>query len=87
MEKHNFKIGDKVKLKDPRPFPHLGTRVLTIVDLDCGYKYLPVWYEGMSWSYFPVLPSEIKHVVKVGEQLLFSFMSEATKLHSNLKGE
>ena len=74
MNEHNFKIGDKVRLKDHVNFKCKG-KVLTIVDLDCGYKYIPVKWEGMRWAYFPLLPSEIEHLVKVGEQLLFSFMT------------
>ena len=69
-----FKIGDKVKLKDPQQFA-FGGKILTIVAGDCGDKYIPVVFEGMRVSeYFPVKPCEIKKVNVIGEQLLFSFM-------------
>ena len=75
MDKGNFKIGDKVRLKNPKTFPHLGTKVLTITEADCGDKFIPVNYDGMRVSgYFPLYPFEIEHLVKVGEQLLFAFM-------------
>ena len=72
MIKHNFKIGDKVKLKNPKPFPHLGTRVLIILGSDD--KFVFVEDKHGSSGYFPLYPKEIDHVVKVGEQLLFQFM-------------
>lgn len=75
MEKHNFKVGDKVRLKDPKQF-RLGTKTLTIIDYGCGNLYLPVWYEGMKYNYFPVKPFEIEHISRKGEQLTFSFMGE-----------
>ena len=36
MKKHNFKIGDKVKLKNPRSFS-LGTEILTIIRFEEGF--------------------------------------------------
>ena len=76
MVKHDFKAGDKVKLKPcyAKRFPSVGAQTLTIVEADCGDKYIPVWHKEMNWKYFPAKPCEIEHVVKVGEQLLFSFM-------------
>lgn len=72
MREHNFKIGDKVKLKDPESFPYLGTKVLIIIGFDG--KYVQVkdgrWQDG----YFPLYPEEIEHVSRKGEQLTFSFM-------------
>lgn len=75
MNKHNFKIGDKVKLKPPWRFS-CGGKVLTVVDIDCGYKYIPVRWEGMKGVCFPLLPDEIEPVIKVGEQLTFEFMQQ-----------
>ena len=81
MVKHSFKVGNTVKLK-PRYvklFPSVGAQTLTIVEGECGDRYIPVWHKGMKWTYFPLKPCEIEHAIKVGEQLLFNFMSEATK--------
>ena len=74
MVKHSFKIGDKVKLKDPTQFA-FGRKILTIVAGDCGDVYMPVIFEGMKvQGYFPVKPCEIEKVNIKGQQLLFSFM-------------
>ena len=69
----NFKVGDKVKLKNPKSFS-LGTEVLTIVRLE--EKFIKITWGGVKAREFPLYPDEIKHIVKVGEQLLFSFMDE-----------
>ena len=76
MDKHDFKVGDKVKLTPfyAKQFPSVGAQTLTIIKADCGDKYIPVWHKDMQWSYFPVKSCEIEHVVKAGQQLLFSFM-------------
>ena len=75
MVKHSFKIGDKVKLKDPKQFV-FGRKILTIVEGNCGDKYIPVIFEGMEVSgYFPLYPHEIEKVNVIGQQLLFSFMT------------
>lgn len=77
MDTKGFKIGDKVKLKPPyvKQFPSVGVHTLTIVEGYCGESYIPVWHKGLPWRYFPLKPCEIEHAVKVGEQLLFSFMT------------
>ena len=73
MVKHNFKVGDKVRLKDPKVFPHLGTKILTVIDFS--NKFANVRHKGMiKGAYFPLYPCEIEHIIKVGEQLLFAFM-------------
>lgn len=75
MNKHSFKIGDSVKLKDHISFTCKG-KVLTITKEagDDYSRYIHVVYEGVRGLYFPLLPDEIEPAVKVGEQLLFSFM-------------
>lgn len=75
MDRKGFKIGDKVKLKDCVNFRCKG-KVLTIVKEagDDFSKYLHVTYEGIKGSYFPLKSDEIEHAVRIGEQLLFSFM-------------
>ena len=74
MKKHNFKIGDRVRLKYPNKF-NLGTKVCIVISSErCGDEFIPVWYEGLIGSYFPIFPQEIEHVTRVGEQLMFSFM-------------
>jgi len=74
MVRYNFKIGDNVKLKNPRQF-RCGAKVLTIVkEAEDSNKYLHVTYEGINYTYFPLLPHEIEHVSRKGEQLTFSFM-------------
>ena len=73
MDNHNFKIGDRVRLKDPRPFPHLGTRVLTIIEIED--KFINVEDKQVDCGYFPLYPIEIERAIKVGQQLLFDFMT------------
>lgn len=74
MNNSNFKVGDKVRLRNPKQFS-LGTRILTIIDSDCGGKFIPVWYKGIKGGwYFPLKPCEIELVNEKGKQLLFDFM-------------
>ena len=75
MKKHNFKVGDKVKLKDPRDWS-MGDKVGIIVRFTA--PYIQVDWEGIDeWKKnYPHLPKEIEHIVKVGEQLMFSFMED-----------
>ena len=73
MIKHNFKIGDKVELKNPGTFS-LGIDVLTIVRIE--KQFIKVIWGGVKKREFPLYPCEIKHVVKIGQQLLFSFMGD-----------
>lgn len=80
MVEKGFKIGDKVKLKNPASFS-CGDKVLTIIK-EAGKdnnKFIYVTYEGESCKYFPLYPDEVELAVKVGEQLTFAFMSEITK--------
>lgn len=70
-----FKVGDKVKLKNPKQFS-CGAKVLTIikeVKVEDN-KFIHVIYKGLKGKYFPVMPHEIEKVVTEGQQLLFSFM-------------
>jgi len=69
--KHNFKIGDKIKLKNPKSFS-LGTATLVIVRFDG--EYIKVTWGGVSKREFPLLPNEIEIAIRVGEQLMFNFM-------------
>ena len=71
MIKHNFKIGDKVTLKNPGSFS-LGIETLTIIRFE--QNFIKVIWGGVKEREFPLYPCEIKHIVKVGQQLLFSFM-------------
>lgn len=73
MTKHNFKIGDRVKVKEPQ-YWSMNTRIGTVVGED--EYYINVTYEGGGtlWKNYPHLPREIEHVIKKGEQLMFSFM-------------
>ncbi len=71
MNKHSFKIGDKVRLKNPKSFS-LGTETLTIVCFD--QKFIKVIWGGMKEREFPLYPDEIEKVNVIGQQLLFSFM-------------
>ena len=74
MDKKSFKIGDKVKLKPGyiRRFRQ-GTKTGEVVLI--GATYIRVVYGGQRHCCgFPYMPHELEHAVKVGEQLLFSFM-------------
>ena len=78
MKNHSFKVGDTVKL----------TGVFCgISSTDTGIVVGFGGYINVRWSgsldkclscglSYPHKPSEIEHAVKVGEQLLFSFMLE-----------
>ena len=70
MDKKGFKVGDRVKLKNPRDFSHLGSMILTIMEFDSKFV-LVNW--GCAET-FPLYPNEIAHAVRVGEQLMFAFM-------------
>jgi hypothetical protein len=76
MAKESFKIGDRVRLTDPRNWD-MGNPIGLIITFDrC---YVRVLWEGTKWNKdkgYPHLPHEIEHVVKVGEQLTFNFMKE-----------
>lgn len=78
MIKHSFKIGDKVKLKNS-DFWDMGNPIGVVIVFDRCYIRVSwkgtKWEEGKSGTY-PHLPKEIKHTVKVGEQLLFNFMKK-----------
>lgn len=75
MAKHNFKIGNKVKLKTPGDW-NMGDRVGIIVRFTAPYIRVD-WAGKEAWvKGYPHLPKEIKDIVKVGEQLMFSFMGE-----------
>jgi hypothetical protein len=77
MEKHNFKIGDKVKLKDWVRFSCKGKVLIVVKEAEDDFsRYIHVTYEGVWGSYFPLLPDEIEPAIKVGEQLMFSFMTQ-----------
>ena len=71
MRSYNFKIGDKVKLKNPGSFS-LDTETLKIIRFE--NQFIKVTWGGVKEREFPLYPCEIEHVIKVGEQLLFSFM-------------
>lgn len=71
MDKKGFKIGDRVKLKEGYFFGCRG-KTLTVTAFENGYVYV-IW-DGINAEYFPLYPDEIESAVKVGEQLLFSFM-------------
>ena len=76
MIKHNFKIGDKVKLTlvHIHMFPQT-TEIGKVVGFDD--DYILVSYNGCPYKEgFPYVEGEIESVVKVGEQLLFSFMED-----------
>ena len=72
MSNHNFKIGDKVKLKPSyiRQFKQ-GTKHGEVIGFND--KYIRVKYKGRECG-FPYKPNELEFVVKVGEQLMFNFM-------------
>lgn len=75
MNNGDFKIGDKVKLKSPEQWS-MGNSIGTVVGFDdCHVFYVRVTWEGGYWRDYPHLVREIKHVVKIGEQLEFSFMT------------
>ena len=71
MIKHSFKIGDKVKLKNPKNLS-LGTQTLTIVRFHG--KFIKVTWGELKEREFPLYPREIECVLRKGEQLQFAFM-------------
>lgn len=66
-----FKVGDKVRLKNPKSFS-LGSETLTIICFDG--KFIKVIWGGQKEREFPLYSDEIEPVLRVGEQLLFEFM-------------
>lgn len=76
MDKEGFKIGDKVKLKGGSYGRYRGNDIGEVVNIDV---YIEVLWGGnlkRKLGIYPHRASEIEHVVKVGGQLLFSFMNE-----------
>jgi len=68
MGKHNFKIGDKVKLKSEyTKYFKQGTKVGEIIDFSG--SYIRVKYIGKD-NGFPYKPHEIERAARVGEQLM-----------------
>lgn len=68
MNKKGFKVGDKVRLKDPRGWAIGGVGVVVGFD-----GYIRVTWSirsGASGVSFPHLADEIEHAVRVGEQLM-----------------
>ena len=74
MNEHSFKVGDKVKVKNPKEWC-MNTRIGTIVGFD---TYIRVTYDGGDalWNKYPHLACEIEKVPIKGQQLLFSFMPQ-----------
>lgn len=77
MDKHSFKIGDRVKLKGGS-YCGISGNDIGIVKDSKGYYIEVLWtgYLKERLGYYPHKVSEIEPAVKVGEQLLFSFMGE-----------
>ena len=79
MIKHNFKIGDKVKLKGS--FCGIsGNDTGKVVKVKVGGYIRVLWGGDLGrklgkGDLYPHTPHEIEHIVKVGEQLLFNFMT------------
>lgn len=73
MDKKSFKIGDKVRLKNPESFL-LSTEILTIIRFE--EKFIKVIWGGRKEREFPLYPDEIEYVSRKGEQLMFSFMEK-----------
>jgi len=74
MAKHNFKIGDKVKLKDPNSWENIGDSIGEVMGLIPPYIRVG-WGGSQKWMRnYPHRPGEIEYVIRKGEQLLFSFM-------------
>lgn len=72
MIKHNFKKGDKVKLKDPKGWS-ISNHIGKIVGFD---MYVWVCWDkpGNLYKRFPHLVRELEHAIKIGQQLEFGFM-------------
>lgn len=74
IAKHNFKIGDRVKLKYAHDWENIGDIIGVIIRFTAPYIRVD-WGGEQKWKRdYPHLPKEIEHTIKVGEQLLFSFM-------------
>lgn len=76
MIKHDFKIGDNVKLTPDyiHIFPQT-TEIGKVVGFDD--DYILVSYNGCCYKKgFPYVSKEIECVVKIGEQLMFEFMND-----------
>lgn len=72
MNKHGYKIGDKVKLKHPKRWS-MCTQIGVVVGFD--EYYIRVSYKGnVCYEDYPHLPREIYKVSRKGEQLEFAFM-------------
>ena len=77
MIKHNFKIGDRVRLKNGSYCGIYSKDTGKVVGIK---RYIEVlWGESLgkrlcSNTAYPHKPNEIEHAAKVGEQLLFNFM-------------
>lgn len=71
MDKRGFKVGDRVKLKEPKKWSVGGIGIITGFDI-----YIRVKWEngGHRKDNFPHLPRELEHAIKVGQQLEFNFM-------------
>ena len=70
MDKHNFKIGDKVKLCSPK-YWRQGNDIGVIV---CVSYYIRVSHKRDKQGTL-YLPSEIYKVITKGQQLEFAFMT------------
>jgi len=72
MSEHNFKKGDKVKLRKPKCWS-MGDSVGEVVGFDP--PFIRVTWKGKVYQEdYPHLVREIEYVMKVGEQLTFGFM-------------
>jgi len=87
MKKHNFKVGDKVKVTTLclQKWPiyegiksevsgYDGQYIIVKFISDCDRGVLISKGYADKNSTFPFLPEEIEPVLQVGEQLLFNFM-------------
>ena len=79
MKKHNFKIGDRVKLKGSYCGVS-GNDIGEVIDVSTYIKVLWSGYLGRclggTSKIYPHRAREIEHTAAVGEQLLFDFMEE-----------
>ena len=76
MVKHNFKVGDRVKLTNPCEWENIGDSIGIIIRLTSPYIWVD-WGGVQAWKRnYPHLPEEIECVLRKGEQLMFSFMNE-----------
>lgn len=71
MDKHNFKVGDKVKLKGGFYCGMSENDIGVVVAFTAPYIRVDYNIEGKYWfNNYPHLPKEIERVVNVGEQLM-----------------